>query len=544
MASPALAEVLLDPPMRTYGEHTMQDYVRAGTAGALMIQAVIVAGGRVVQGIYNHLTKKPQIIYTEDGNMIDFPTIAPLALLDGDRPTTRRPTTTTTVTAALDNKVDAATSARILEIASKSMSIHSQSPHTPIAELFPNPEAKEQTKTDEQTARDLKKIGKGKWDQDTTPALVTRMSSNASPDKDMQYIMDNLSGWANTALQIGQFLGPQLVEGRVVDVIGIIKVEMEKLKQRGNGVKAGSGKGAQCSRDTAAFGMQSPSTDDSIESPGNWIAQLATNGGNDGDGGDDDGPDDNYNTIQLDNGGGGRTDRSKEFILVTPRNISIPTFTGKTLNSNPYLPFNNAIRRLVMAQGADGDTLLIILDKVEKMGTNTFTNDMRKELTGVYSKAPEFDRAIRAALLNWTSGIAKGLVQHNVANGLDAWRKLYNRYIPLASDLQDILIRELYDLKPVSEGDVDSLFDEIARIRDLYLKAGPGEDLSDKFIKSAIMRNLPKDLVKNLAFELRTASTVEYIQSIIAIYLHIPYLCLPYSPCRLYILFLCPCLYP
>ena len=76
-------------------------------------------------------------------------------------------------------------------------------------------------------------------------------------------------------------------------------------------------------------------------------------------------------------------------------------------------------------------------------------------------------------------------------------------------------------MKPVSEADVDSLFDEIARIRDLYLKAGPGEDLSDKLIKSAILRNLPNDFIKNLAFELRKASTVEDVQSIIYIYIYI-----------------------
>ena len=111
---------------------------------------------------------------------------------------------------------------------------------------------------------------------------------------------------------------------------------------------------------------------------------------------------------------------------------------------------------------------------------------------------------------------------HNVSNGLDAWRKLYHRYIPLASDLQDILIRELYDIKPVSESDIDSLFDEVARIRDLYIKAGPSDDLSERWIKSAILRNLPKDLVKNLAFELKKANTIEDIQSLITIYLHDP----------------------
>ena len=83
----------------------------------------------------------------------------------------------------------------------------------------------------------------------------------------------------------------------------------------------------------------------------------------------------------------------------------------------------------------------------------------------IHPKAEEFNRAIKAALLDWTSGIAKGLIRHNVINGLDAWRKLYHRYIPFASDLQDILIRELYDLKPVSEADIDNLFDEVARIK-------------------------------------------------------------------------------
>ena len=165
--------------------------------------------------------------------------------------------------------------------------------------------------------------------------------------------------------------------------------------------------------------------------------------------------------------------------------------------------FNNAIRRLILAQGAEGDTLLIILDKVEKMGANTFTNELFTELKTKYPKADEWNRAIMAALLNWTSGIAKGLVQHNVANGLDAWRKLYHRYIPLAADLQDILIRELYELKPVNESEIDSLFDEVARIKDLYIKAGPSDDLSERWIKSVVLRNLFKELATNLAFEFK-----------------------------------------
>ena len=150
-------------------------------------------------------------------------------------------------------------------------------------------------------------------------------------------------------------------------------------------------------------------------------------------------------------GGGGRDDRSREFTLVNPRNINIRVFIGKSLNVNPYLPVNNAIRRLMLAQGADGDLFLLELDKVEKMGAQAFINELLQELISRYPKAAGWNRAIKAALLNWTSGIATGLVQHNVANGFDAWRKSYNRYIPLASDLHDIMIRELYDLKPVNK---------------------------------------------------------------------------------------------
>ena len=221
------------------------------------------------------------------------------------------------------------------------------------------------------------------------------------------------------------------------------------------------------------FGGASPSTDATAESPGQWIVNPAASGTDDNGGGGSEGdPMDSNGAVY---GGGRRDDKSKEFIFVNPRNVNIPTFTGKALNTHPYLHFDNAIRRFTMKQGADGDTLFTILNHVEKMGPNTFTNDMLKEIIVIkYLKAPESDRAIRPALYNLINGIAKGLVQHNVANGLDAWRKLYHRYMPLASDLQDILIRELYDLKPVSEADIDNLFDEVARIRDLYLKARPG----------------------------------------------------------------------
>ena len=64
------------------------------------------------------------------------------------------------------------------------------------------------------------------------------------------------------------------------------------------------------------------------------------------------------------------------------------------------------------------------------------------------------------------------------------------------------------------------LFDEVARIKDLYIKAGPSNDLFERWMKSVILRHSPNELVKSLAFELKNAETIEDIHSIITIYLH------------------------
>lgn len=134
---------------------------------------------------------------------------------------------------------------------------------------------------------------------------------------------------------------------------------------------------------------------------------------------------------------------SREFRLVNPRNVVIYVFTGKNLAPNPYLALNNSIGRLILPQGEDGEQLLAILDYVDTYGANKFTDDHLSNLKLQCEQAGEFDRAIRAALLNWTSGIAHGVVKYGVCAGLDAWRKLCNKYMPLAYDQQNIWIREL-----------------------------------------------------------------------------------------------------
>ena len=100
--------------------------------------------------------------------------------------------------------------------------------------------------------------------------------------------------------------------------------------------------------------------------------------------------------------------------------------------------FSNALRRLIFAQGSDGALLLKILDKIEALGNTKFTNERLNKIINKYPKVAEYETAITAALLNWTTGVANSQVKYGVCNGLDAWRKLYNRYVPLADDLQNI----------------------------------------------------------------------------------------------------------
>ena len=110
-------------------------------------------------------------------------------------------------------------------------------------------------------------------------------------------------------------------------------------------------------------------------------------------------------------------------------------------------------------------------------------------------------------------------MEHGTECGFDAWRKLYNRYVPLADDMQNILIRQLMSIKPVIENDMDGLFDEIERIREQYIKIGSREGpMSEKLVKAAILQNLPEKVVQTLAIELMKAKSVEEIYSIINTY--------------------------
>ena len=138
----------------------------------------------------------------------------------------------------------------------------------------------------------------------------------------------------------------------------------------------------------------------------------------------------------------------------------------------------------------------------------------------MYPKVAEFETAIKAALLNWTSGVVNNMIKYGVLNGFDVWRTLHHKYVLLAEDLQNILNQELMAFKHVSENEIDTLFNEIDRITDFYVKAGFAGELSDKWIRAAILKNIPEKKAIALALGLRKIDTPDEIQNIINIYTH------------------------
>ena len=198
--------------------------------------------------------------------------------------------------------------------------------------------------------------------------------------------------------------------------------------------------------------------------------------------------------------------RRREFLFVKSSNVIITIFTGFNLNRNPYIPFNKSLRKFIITQGHDGEELLKILDHIETYGDVKFTNVKLKALADIYLKVYEYVRATNAALLNWIEGAAHGLVEHGCDNGSDVWRRLYNRYIPAAEDLQNLPMEEFMMPKPIAENKIDNLFIEIERRTEWYIKAdGQGEAMNAKWVRAALIKNLPKSITQHLAIPLRQA---------------------------------------
>ena len=148
------------------------------------------------------------------------------------------------------------------------------------------------------------------------PATVTQITPNASPSKGMTYIVNHIEQWAKTAMQTGAYPRPQAVNGVMMDVTNMVKVEGERMRLLSGVAPSTNWTGGKGSGATSAVGMLSPSIDATVDSPGQWIAQLGAswvdgNGGGDGDGEPGDSDERAY-------GRGGRDDRSREFTFVNP----------------------------------------------------------------------------------------------------------------------------------------------------------------------------------------------------------------------------------
>ena len=179
----------------------------------------------------------------------------------------------------------------------------------------------------------------------------------------------------------------------------------------------------------------SDSSSDNDSPNGLYRVASGSNNGGGGDDGDPDGGGD-ADTASASGNNHSRNGRRSEFMPVKASNIAVTTFTGTNLHINPYLQFYNNMRRLIYSQGEDGELALNLLIEVERQGPKVFTDEQLRDETRQRPKVAQFNRAIMAALLNCTAGIARGMVEYGVENGIDAWRRLYHHYMPLADDMQ------------------------------------------------------------------------------------------------------------
>ena len=103
MASPEMIDVFLRPGVVDYIAPTsnLNNFVQMGSAGAavgaVVVQAMVVGGGRVAKGIYNWATKKVQPLYDHNGELIEFTAVQrpplPLMNIEDEPPTPPQPAT-------------------------------------------------------------------------------------------------------------------------------------------------------------------------------------------------------------------------------------------------------------------------------------------------------------------------------------------------------------------------------------------------------------------------------------------------------------------
>ena len=74
----------------------------------------------------------------------------------------------------------------------------------------------------------------------------------------------------------------------------------------------------------------------------------------------------------------------------------------------------------------------------------------------------------------------------------------------------------------VTENNIDSLFNNVERIIEFYTTAGKADNaIDEKWIKAALLRNLPKTITKDLAMQFKDAKIVNEVRSLINVHIYI-----------------------
>lgn len=184
-----------------------------------------------------------------------------------------------------------------------------------------------------------------------------------------------------------------------------------------------------------------------------------------------------------------------------------------------YLEFIESQGEFISIKGKDGDVLNTILTWAENEGDCEVTTRHLEQLEKMVLKIWEYDRAVHATFTNWMEGDAKRLMRYEVNGGVDAWRKPYIEYIPLAQMRQDTILTKILNLKLVSAKNVRKLPNGMQELRYKCIQCG-GTPLGENIIKRMLVKCVPKEIAKPLSMHLGGSTTFQQVRKLIMQQMH------------------------
>ena len=189
-------------------------------------------------------------------------------------------------------------------------------------------------------------------------------------------------------------------------------------------------------------------------------------------------------------------------------------FSGESSSKISYMELNDNQRELVSIKGKHGDTLNHILTWAEQRGDKQVTDRDLGRMENLIPKIWEFNRAVHAALKNWTEGDANKVVKYGANGGIDAWRRLYAECIPLAQTKQDIILIEILEVKPANDKNIRKLLNRMEELQYKCNQCG-GQFFGNNIIKRMLVKCPPKEIIKPLALHMDTATSSPQMRKLI-----------------------------